>query len=300
MVWKWNMWTWRRIVEPLDPEPPKLFGHGFNEDSDLPITQFLPKMEVISPLKTGHLKTQKKGHSGRTISSFFPLKPFNVGLPSLKVHPPFLNHQKINWKWSWKRQFGRVSNLKMWNIGRFDGQPLPCLISKNNHIEALYCGKRCIIRHVEVSNKYMHMFFHGFSTDRHAYMPWKMTLCWLLARMRWISRWSFCICVCVWRVWRKVACPQHTVHCLSLKDTLSPKWFLVVTFSRNPVSTDPSDRVPGSIGCHHRNCPGFVGPYLKSITEWWEGSGSMGRILGGSPQKNPPRGGSRVFGSIVS
>ena len=102
------------------------------------------------------------------------------------------------------------------------------LISKKYHTEALYCGKSCIIRHLEeVSNKYVYMVYW----HRHAYMPWEMTICWLLARLRWISKWSFCICVCVWRVWRKVARPQHMVHCLSFKDTLSPKWFLVVTFS---------------------------------------------------------------------
>lgn len=85
---------------------------------------FFPKWRSFNPWNRS-LKNTQKGHSGRTISSFFPLKPFNVGLPSLKVHPPFFSHQKINWKWGWKRQFGRVSNLKMWSMGTSDGQPLP-------------------------------------------------------------------------------------------------------------------------------------------------------------------------------
>lgn len=74
----------------------------------LPSPSLIPNRGHVT-LETGHLKHPKRA-LGRTISSFCLLKPFNVGLPSLKVHHPFFNHQKINWN------FG-VSNLNMWNIG---------------------------------------------------------------------------------------------------------------------------------------------------------------------------------------
>ena len=80
-----------------------------------PSPSFFPNGGHLT-LEKGHLKRPKRS-LGRNHLQFLLLKPFNVGLPSLKVHPPCLNHQKINWKMGLTIWEGfQLENVKHGNI----------------------------------------------------------------------------------------------------------------------------------------------------------------------------------------